>query len=195
MRLMDLFRIADGNLSICGVMLGDDYKEQRDKLVKDGLTSENWDISKGIILINPETGVYTRYLKGATITLEGLNINRILFQAEFTSYPNDVGDSFLGIVKKMEEFGVPVIKPQWKDFDDRISNQYKAHNALWDVEVKERIISRGETSISLELSANLTDSNGQIAEDALGAYQSLSKLARQEWQNQDYRWEKGTIFF
>lgn len=195
MRLMDLFRIADGNLSICGVMIGDDYKEQHDKLIKDGLTSENWELSKGTILVNPQNGVYTRYLKGAAITLEGQNINRILFQAEFTSYPNDVGDSFLGIVKEMEEFGVPVIKPQWKVFDDRISNHYKTHNALWDVEVKEKIIGRGETSISLELSANLIDSKRQIAEDALGAYQSLSKLARQEWHHQDYRRKKGIIFF
>ena len=40
MRLMDLFRIEEGNLSILGVMIGDDYKEQRDRLIKEGISSE-----------------------------------------------------------------------------------------------------------------------------------------------------------
>lgn len=195
MRLMDLFRIANGNLSICGVMIGDDYEEQRNKLIKNGITFENWELTKGTILTNPQNGVYTRYLRGATITLEGQNINRVFFQAEFASYPNDVADSFLGIVKEMEKYGIPVVKPQWQTSDDRITNHYRAHNALWDVEVNEMITGCGTTSISLELSANLIDINKHITEDALGVYKSISKLARREWQHEDYVREKGMIFF
>ena len=48
MRLMDLFKIADGNLSICGIMIGDNFDEQHNKLIEDGTTSEKWDLSKGI---------------------------------------------------------------------------------------------------------------------------------------------------
>ena len=195
MKLMDLFRIADGNLSICGVMIGDDLNEQRDRLVKDGLTSEKWELTKGTIFTNPQTGVYTRYLRGATITLEGQNIKRIFFQAEFAYYPNDAADSFLGIVKEIEKYGIPIVKPQWQTSHDRITNHYRAHNALWDVEVNEMITGRGTTSISLELTANLLDINKQISKDALGVYKSLSKLARREWQHEDYIREKGTIFF
>ena len=195
MRLMDLFRIIDGNLSVFGVMLGDDFEEQRSKLIKDGLTSENWELSKGTVLANPKSDVYTRYLKEATITLEGPIIKRVFFQAEFKSYPNEVADSFLGIVKKMEEYGLPVVKPEWQVFDDRITNQYKMHNALWDVEVNEKITGRGTTNITLELSANLIDRNGQIPEEALGVYKSLSKLARREWQHEDYIREKGILYF
>ena len=76
---MDLFRIEEGNLSILGVMIGDDYKEQRDRLIKEGISSETWILNKGPVLINPETGVSTRYLKEATITLDGICINRITF--------------------------------------------------------------------------------------------------------------------
>jgi len=195
MKQMDLFRIADGNLSICGVMIGDDLNEQRDRLVKDGLTSEKWELTKGTIFTNPQTGVYTRYLRGATITLEGQNIKRIFFQAEFAYYPYDVADSFLGIVKEIEKYGIPIVKPQWQTSHDRITNHYRAHNALWDVEVNEMITGRGTTSISLELTANLLDINKQISKDALGVYKSLSKLARREWQHEDYIREKGTIFF
>ena len=195
MKLMDLFRIADGNLSICGVMIGDDLNEQRDRLVKDGLTSEKWELTKGTIFTNPQTGVYTRYLRGATITLEGQNIKRIFFQAEFAYYPYDVADSFLGIVKEIEKYGIPIVKPQWQTSHDRITKHYRAHNALWDVEVNEMITGRGTTSISLELTANLLDINKQISKDALGVYKSLSKLARREWQHEDYIREKGTIFF
>lgn len=195
MKLMDLFRIADGNLSICGVMIGDDLNEQRDRLVKDGLTSEKWELTKGTIFTNPQTGVYTRYLRGATITLEGQNIKRIFFQAEFAYYPYDVADSFLGIVKEIEKYGIPIVKPQWQTSHDRITNHYRAHNALWDVEVNEMITGRGTTSISLELTANLLDINKQISKDALGVYKSLSKLARREWQHEDFIREKGTIFF
>jgi hypothetical protein len=195
MKQMDLFRIADGNLSICGVMIGDDYIEQRKKLIKEGLTSENWELTKGTIFTNPQTGVYTRYLRGATITLEGQNIKRIFFQAEFAYYPNDVADSFLGIVKEIEKYGIPIVKPQWQTYDDRITNLYRVHNALSDVEVNEMITGRGTTSISLELTANLLDINEQISEDALGVYKSLSKLARREWQHEDFILEKGTIFF
>ena len=69
MRLMDLFRIEEGNLSILGVMIGDDYKEQRDILIKEGISSETWILNKGSILINPETGVSTRYLRDCRLIL------------------------------------------------------------------------------------------------------------------------------
>lgn len=195
MRLMELFRIAEGNLSILGVMIGDDFNEQRDRLIKEGMTSETWVLNKGSILINPETGVYTRYLKEATITLEGVCINKITFQADYSSYPNDVADSFLGIAKEMEKFGVSVIKPNWQVFDDRIANQYRTHNSLWDVEVNITILGQGETSISLELSANMTDGYSQIAEDVVGVYKSLSILTRRNWQLEDHRHKSGTIIF
>ena len=195
MRLMELFRIAEGNLSILGVMIGDDFNEQRDRLIKEGMTSETWVLNKGSILINPETGVYTRYLKEATITLEGVCINKITFQADYSSYPNDVADSFLGIAKEMEKFGVSVIKPNWQVLDDRIVNQYRTHNALWDVKVNVTISGFGKTTISLELSANITDGDSQITEDAVGVYKSQSKLSRRVWQHEDYRHKKGTIVF
>ena len=195
MRLMDLFRIAEGNLSILGVMIGDDFNEQRERLIKEGMTSETWVLNKGSILINPETGVYTRYLKEAIITLEGVCINKITFQADYSSYPNDVADSFLGIAKEMEKFGVSVIKPNWQVLDDRIVNQYRTHNALWDVKVNVTISGFGKTSISLELSANITDGDSQITEDAVGVYKSQSKLSRRVWQHEDYRHKKGTIVF
>lgn len=195
MRLMDLFRIEEGNLSILGVMIGDDFNEQRERLIKEEMTSETWVLNKGSVLVNPETGVYTRYLKEATIEFEGINIDRIIFQAYFSSYPNDVADSFLGIALKMEKFGVPAIKPNWQVLDDRIVNQYRTHNALWDMEVNVTILGQGETSISLELSANITDNNFQIAEDAVGIYKSQSKLSRRIWQLEDYRHKSGTIVF
>lgn len=195
MRLMDLFRIAEGNLSILGVMIGDDFNEQRERLIKEGMTSETWVLNKGSILINPETGVYTRYLKEAIITLEGVCIIKITFQADYSSYPNDVADSFLGIAKEMEKFGVTVIKPNWQILDDRIVNQYRTHNALWDVKVNVTISGFGKTSISLELSANITDGDSQITEDAVGVYKSQSKLSRRVWQHEDYRHKKGTIVF
>lgn len=190
---MDIFRIAEGNMSILGVMIGDDYNEQRDRLKKEGMTHETWVLNKGSILIKPETGVYTRYLKEATITLEGICLNKIIFQAEFSSYPNDVVDSFLGITKELEKFGLPVIKPNWQVLDDRIVNLYRTHNVLWEINVT--ILGQGETSISLELSANITDSNFQIAEDAVGIYKSLSKLSRRIWQLEDSCHKSGTIFF
>ena len=195
MKLMDLFRIAEGNLSILGVMIGDSFDEQRERLINKGITSETWALNKGSILINSETGVYTRYLKEATIILEGICINKITFQADFSSYPNDVADSFLGIALEMEKFGVPVIKPDWQVLDDRIVNQYRTHNALWDVEVTVMISGQGETSVSLELSANLIDGNSQIAQNAIGVYKGLNKLSRRIWQLEDYRHKKGTIFF
>ena len=195
MRLMDLFRIEEGNLSILGVMIGDDYNEQRDRLIKEGITSETWILNKGSILINPEKGVSTRYLKEATITLDEICIKKITFQADFSSYPNDVADSFLGITKEMAKFGIPVIKPNWQVLDDRIVNQYRTHSALWDVEVNVSISGLGETSISLELSANLTDGNSQIAVDAVSVYTSLSKLTRRNWQLEKYCHKSGTIVF
>ena len=191
---MDLFRIAEGNLSICGVMIGDNFDEQRDKLIKDGLTSENWELSKGTILIDPQEGCYTNYLKNATIKIDGVTINSILFQAEFSSFPNDVVDSFLGIVLELEEHGIPVIKPEWHVFDNRITNQYKVHNALWDIETNVIIAGRGDTNITLKMTANLTDADGAIAEDAIGVYICVNKFARREWQLIDYHNKPNTIF-
>ena len=192
---MDLFRIAKGNLSVCGVMLGDNFDEQRDRLIKERVTSEKWELSKGTILIDSQKGIYTNYLKNATITMDGMTINKILFQAEFSSYPNDVADSFLGIVLEMEEHGIPVIKSKWQVFDDRIVNQYKAHNALWDIEVNVIITGRGDTKITLDLKANLTDANGAIADDAVGVYKSINEFARKEWLLIDYHNKPNTIVF
>lgn len=195
MRLMDLFRIVEGNLSIFGVMIGDDLGEQQKRLIKEGITSEKWASTKGSILVNPYTGVYTHYLKEATIEFEGTCINRIVFLADFSSYPNDVADSFLGIVLEMEKYGLPVIKPRWQVLDDKIVNQYRIQNVLWDLEVNVKISEQGTTRIILELSANLTDDNSQLAEDAVDIYKSLSKLARRNWQLEDNRRESGTIVF
>ncbi len=59
--------------------------------------------------------------------------------AHISSYPYDVADGFLGIVHEMEKNSLCVVKPRWQFFDDRIVNQYKIHNALWDVEANIRI--------------------------------------------------------
>lgn len=197
MRLMDLFKNCEGNLSICGVMIGDKLDEQRDKLIKDGIISGDWNETKGTVLTGPRTGIRTRYLNEATIFLEGQIINRIVFEAEFKSYPNDVADSFLGIVKEMEKYGIAIVKPQWKIADDMITNQYKVHNILWDTEVNERISDRGTTNITLELSANQIDSKGEITENAVGVYMSFNELVRRNAQLEEYvhNPRKNTIFF
>ena len=120
---------------------------------------------------------------------------KIVFLADFSSYPNGVADSFLGIVLEMEKYGLPVIKPRWQVLDDKIVNQYRIQNVLWDLEVNVKISEQGTTRIILELSANLTDDNSQLAEDAVDIYKSLSKLARRNWQLEDNRRESGTIVF
>lgn len=197
MRLMDLFRITGGNLSILDVMLGDNLNEKHDKLIKDGLTSEKWESTRGTIITNSIIAVHTRYIKEATIVLEGVFINRILIQAVFSAYPNEVADSFLGIALEMEKFGVSVIKPKWQVYDNSIANQYKIHNALWDVKVNVIIKGKGTTIITLELSANLIDSNFVIAEDAIGAYKSISEIVRRNTllEKSVHNRDKNIIFF
>lgn len=197
MKQKDLFRIDAGCLSICGVMIGDNLDEQREKLVKDGFVDKEWGKTKGTILTDHITGVYSCYLKKAAIYLEGKNINRIFFETEFKSYPNDVVDSFLGIVKEMEKYGIPVTKPQWNITDEMISNQYRVHNILWDTEVNVKIIDMGTTNITLELSANQIDIKGEIAKDAIGVYKNISKLVRRNIQLEEYvhNPKRNTIFF
>lgn len=192
---MNLFRLADGCLSICGVMLGDDMDEQRNRLIKEGLTSDKWELGKGTILTKQKTGVYTHYLKESSIFLEGQTINSIFFQAEFTSFPYEVADSFLGIAQEVEEYGCQVVEPCWHVLDNKIINQYKVHNALCDVEVNEKISGQGYTIISLDLSANILDNNRKIPEDALGVYKSLSNLARNEWRHRDSHYDNHIIYF
>lgn len=197
MKLMDVFRIAEGNLSILGVMLGDNLDEKRKKLINDGLTYEKWEATKGTIIRDPKTGIYTRYIKDAAIVLEGVLINRIFIKTVFSSFPNEVADSFLGIALEMEKYGVSVIKPKWQVFDDSIVNQYKTHNSLWDVDVNVKIKEDGMTIITLELSANLKDDNGEIAKDAVGVYKSIGEMVRRNYflERAIHNRDKNIIFF
>ncbi|WP_198021314.1 hypothetical protein [Prevotella sp. RM4] len=197
MRLRDLFNITNGNLSICDVMLGDSNNEQRVILTQKGITSEEWghlndgEFSK---TINDDG---TNYLTRATLLLKGISITQIAVRMEFSSFPNSLSDSFLGIAKEMEEYGVVVIKPQWKVLKDKITNQYKIHNPLWDVVVNIKIVDKGTTYITLSLTANLIDNKGQIAEEAIGVYRMASELVRKNRQIEDYNRNhpQGTIFF
>ena len=93
MRLCDLIKITNGNLSICGVMIGDELNEQRDKMIKEGVTLDNWTLLNGQTLVNTLVNVTASYLINATLILEGFSINRIMLQAEFSSYPNSIADS------------------------------------------------------------------------------------------------------
>ena len=197
MWLEDLFKITNGNLSICDVMLGDSNNEQRDILAQKGITSEEWGQTNEGEYTNTINDDGTQYLTRATLFLKGFNITQITVEMEFSSFPNSLSDSFLGIAKEMEEYGVAVIKPQWKVLKDKITNQYKIHNPLWDVVVNIKIVDKGTTYITLSLTANLIDNKGQIAEEAIGVYRMASELVRRNRQIEDYyrNHPQGTIFF
>lgn len=191
------FNITNGNLSIFDVMLGDSNDEQRDILAQKGITSEEWGQTNEGEYSNTINDDGTQYLTRATLFLKGFNINQITVEMEFSSFPNSLSDSFLGIAKEMEEYGVAVIKPQWKVLKDKITNQYKIHNPLWDVVVNIKIVDKGTTYITLSLTANLIDNKGQIAEEAIGVYRMASELVRRNRQIEDYNRNhpQGTIFF
>ena len=106
---------------------------------------------------------------------------------EFSSFPNSLSDSFLGITKEMEKYGIAVLKPQWTVLNDRITCQYITHNPLWDVEVDIKIVDKGITYITISLSASFIDDKGQMAKDAIGVYKMASELVRENRQLVNYR--------
>jgi len=197
MRLRDLFNITNGNLSICDVMLGDSNNEQRVILTQKGITSKEWGHLNDGEFSNTINDDGTQYLTRATLFLKGFNITQITVEMEFSSFPNSLSDSFLGITKEMEKYGIAVLKPQWTVLNDRITCQYITHNPLWDVEVDIKIVDKGITYITISLSANLIDYKGQIAEEAIGVYRIASELVRKNRQIEDYNRNhpQGTIFF
>ena len=97
----------------------------------------------------------------------------------------------------MEKYGVSVIKPKWQVFDDSIVNQYKTHNSLWDVDVNVKIKEDGMTIITLEISANLKDDNGEIAKDAVGVHKSIGEMVRRNYflERAIHNRDKNIIFF
>ena len=181
------FNITNGNLSIFDVMLGDSNDEQRDILAQKGITSEEWGQTNEGEYSNTINDDGTRYLTRATLLLKGLNITQIAVEMEFSSFPNSLSDSFLGIAKEIEKYGIAVIKPEWKVLSDRITNQYKTHNPLWDVEVNIKIAEKGTTYITISLSASFIDDKGQMAKDAIGVYKMASELVRENRLLVNYR--------
>ena len=181
------FNITNGNLSIFDVMLGDSNDEQRDILAQKGITTEEWGQTNEGEYSNTINDDGTKYLTGATLFLKGFNITQITVEMEFSSFPNTLSDSFLGITKEMEKYGIAVLKPQWTVLKDRITCQYITHNPLWDVDVNIKIIDKGNTYITLVLSANLIDDKGKMAEDAIGVYKMASELVRRNRQLEDYQ--------
>ena len=186
MNIGELFSITNGNLSICDVMLGDGNDERRDILAQKGITSEEWGQTNEGEYTNTINDDGTQYLTRATLFLKGFNITQITVEMEFSSFPNSLSDSFLGITKEMEKYGIAVLKPQWTVLNDRITCQYITHNPLWDVEVDIKIVDKGITYITISLSANLIDYKGQIAEEAIGVYRIASELVRRNRQIEDY---------
>ncbi len=187
MWLENLFKITNGNLSICDVMLGDRNDEQRDILAQKGITSEEWEQTNECLFSNTVNDYGTQYLTGATLFLKGFNITQITVEMEFSSFPNSLSDSFLGITKEMEKYGIAVLKPQWTVLKDRITCQYITHNPLWDVEVDIKIVDKGITYITISLSASFIDDKGQMAKDAIGVYKMASELVRENRQLVNYR--------
>ena len=186
MNIGELFSITNGNLSICDVMLGDGNDERRDILAQKGITSEEWGQTNEGEYTNTINDDGTQYLTRATLFLKGFNITQITVEMEFSSFPNSLSDSFLGITKEMEKYGIAVLKPQWTVLNDRITCQYITHNPLWDVEVDIKIVDKGTTYITLSLTANLIDNKSQIAEEAIGVYRMASELVRRNRQIEDY---------
>jgi hypothetical protein len=181
------FNITNGNLSIFDVMLGDSNDEQRDILAQKGITSEEWGQTNEGEYSNTINDDGTQYLTGATLFLKGFNITQITVEMEFSSFPNSLSDSFLGITKEMEKYGIAVLKPQWTVLKDRITCQYITHNPLWDVEVDIKIVDKGITYITISLSASFIDDKGQMAKDAIGVYKMASELVRENRQLVNYR--------
>lgn len=181
------FNITNGNLSIFDVMLGDSNDEQRDILAQKGITSEEWGQTNEGEYSNTINDDGTQYLTEATLFLKGFNITQITVEMEFSSFPNTLSDSFLGITKEMEKYGIAVLKPQWTVLKDRITCQYITHNPLWDVEVDIKIVDKGITYITISLSASFIDDKGQMAKDAIGVYKMASELVRENRQLVNYR--------
>ena len=181
------FNITNGNLSIFDVMLGDSNDEQRDILAQKGITSEEWGQTNEGEYSNTINDDGTQYLTGATLFLKGFNITQITVEMEFSSFPNTLSDSFLGITKEMEKYGIAVLKPQWTVLKDRITCQYITHNPLWDVEVDIKIVDKGITYITISLSASFIDDKGQMAKDAIGVYKMASELVRENRLLVNYR--------
>ena len=181
------FNITNGNLSIFDVMLGDSNDEQRDILAQKGITSEEWGQTNEGEYSNTINDDGTQYLTGATLFLKGFNITQITVEMEYSSFPNSLSDSFLGITKEMEKYGIAVLKPQWTVLKDRITCQYITHNPLWDVEVDIKIVDKGITYITISLSASFIDDKGQMAKDAIGVYKMASELVRENRQLVNYR--------
>ena len=181
------FNITNGNLSIFDVMLGDSNDEQRDILAQKGITSEEWGQTNEGEYTNTINDDGTQYLTRATLFLKGFNITQITVEMEFSSFPNSLSDSFLGITKEMEKHGIAVLKPQWTVLNDRITCQYITHNPLWDVEVDIKIVDKGITYITISLSASFIDDKGQMAKDAIGVYKMASELVRENRQLVNYR--------
>ena len=181
------FNITNGNLSIFDVMLGDSNDEQRDILAQKGITSEEWGQTNEGEYSNTINDDGTQYLTRATLFLKGFNITQITVEMEFSSFPNTLSDSFLGITKEMEKYGIAVLKPQWTVLKDRITCQYITHNPLWDVEVDIKIVDKGITYITISLSASFIDDKGQMAKDAIGVYKMASELVRENRQLVNYR--------
>jgi hypothetical protein len=179
--------ITNGNLSIFDVMLGDSNDEQRDILAQKGITTEEWGQTNEGEYSNTINDDGTQYLTGATLFLKGLNITQITVEMEFSSFPNTLSDSFLGITKEMEKYGIAVLKPQWTVLKDRITCQYITHNPLWDVEVDIKIVDKGITYITISLSASFIDDKGQMTKDAIGVYKMASELVRENRQLVNYR--------
>ncbi len=181
------FNITNGNLSIFDVMLGDGNDERRDILAQKGITSEEWGQTNEGEYTNTINDDGTQYLTRATLFLKGFNITQITVEMEFSSFPNSLSDSFLGITKEMEKYGIAVLKPQWTVLNDRITCQYITHNPLWDVEVDIKIVDKGITYITISLSASFIDDKGQMAKDAIGVYKMASELVRENRQLVNYR--------
>lgn len=181
------FNITNGNLSIFDVMLGDGNDERRDILAQKGITSEEWGQTNEGEYTNTINDDGTQYLTRATLFLKGFNITQITVEMEFSSFPNSLSDSFLGITKEMEKYGIAVLKPQWTVLKDRITCQYITHNPLWDVEVDIKIVDKGITYITISLSASFIDDKGQMAKDAIGVYKMASELVRENRQLVNYR--------
>ena len=177
MELSDFTIITNGVLSICDTMIGDDKNDQQDKLTKADISA--------------------KYLVDASLILEGNAIHRIELQMTFSAYPYAMVDSFLGVAKEMSETGVITIEPQWKDSGDSLTNQYRVHNLLYDVEVNVRIASNGATDLSLELSASHTNEEGELPDDAIGVYKNINELVRSNKDLEEHlrNPKPNTIFF
>lgn len=196
MNLDKLVNESFGNLSICDVMIGDKLDEQRDRLIKEGLTPEKWNLMKGTAISNTLIDVYAKCMTSAELVLEGLSIHRIFLHLEFAAFPHAIADSFLGVTKEMEKSGIAIVRPQWQTSDEEMTVQYHVHNVLYDTEVHIQIRKDGTTSISLEHSSSLISRAGEIQNDAIEVYTNISKLVRRNKALEEHLWnpKPNTIF-